>query len=193
MLALWRNVFAGQIRDHALATLPIGNTPLAITRATFSEWRVDACPHHGPALAVTADGVRHMAWFSVLQDKPGLFYSRLSADGKPIGGAWAFGGSAQAGAQASHPAMLAADGALWLAWKQFADDRMQILLRRSTDGGAHWTAPASAANTDSGSDHPQLLARDGHVYLSWRTQAEGYRLIDISNVSPSNPSLEASK
>lgn len=70
---------------------------------------------------------------------------------------------------------------------------MQILLRRSTDGGAHWTAPASAANTDSGSDHPQLLARDGHVYLSWRTQAEGYRLIDISNVSPSNPSLEASK
>lgn len=193
MLALWRNVFAGQIRDHALATLPIGNAPLAVTRATFSEWRVDACPHHGPALAVTADGVRHMAWFSVQQDKPGLFYSRLSANGKPIGDAWGFAGSPQAGAQASHPALLAADGVLWLVWKQFADDRMQILLRKSTDGGAHWTAPASAASTNGGSDHPQLLTRDGRVYLSWRTQAEGYRLIDIGNVNPSNPSLEASK
>ncbi|WP_167679345.1 sialidase family protein, partial [Rhodococcus sp. B10] len=84
-------------------------------------------------------------------------------------------------------------GALWLVWKQFADDRMQILLRKSIDGGAHWSAPANVANTNGGSDHPQLLARDGHVYLSWRTQAEGYRLIDISNVVPSNSSLEASK
>ena len=197
MLALWRNVFAGQIRDHALATLPIAlsanRAPLAVTRATFSEWRVDACPHHGPALAVTADGMRHMAWFSVPQDKPGLFYSRLSADGKPIGGAWTFAGSAQAGAQASHPALLAADGALWLVWKQFADDRMQILLRKSTDGGAHWTVPVSLASTEGGNDHPQLLSRDGHVYLSWSTQAEGYRFIDVTGAVPANATLEASQ
>jgi hypothetical protein len=183
MLALWRNVFAGQIRDHAVTTLPVDHTAPTVTRATFSEWRVDACPHHGPALAVAPDGVRHMAWFSVMQDKPGLFYSRLSTDGKPIGTAWAFAGSPQVGAQASHPALLAADGALWLVWKQFADDRMQILLRKSTDGGAHWSEPASVARTDGGSDHPQLLARDGRVYLSWRTQANGYRLIDITHAA----------
>jgi hypothetical protein len=118
-----------------------------------------------------------------MQDKPGLFYSRLSTDGKPIGTAWAFAGSPQVGAQASHPALLAADGALWLVWKQFADDRMQILLRKSTDGGAHWSEPASVARTDGGSDHPQLLARDGRVYLSWRTQANGYRLIDITHAA----------
>lgn len=191
MLALWRNVFAGQIRDHALAALPVDATPPTTTRATFSDWRVEACPHHGPALAVTADGMRHMAWFSMAQGKPGLFYSRLSADGKPVGGAWAFTGAAQAGAQASHPALLSADGAIWLAWKQFADDRMQILLRKSTDGGAHWSAPASLARTDGGSDHPQLLARDRHVYLSWRTQAEGYRLIDVTDAVPPDAALEA--
>jgi hypothetical protein len=154
---------------------------------------VDACPHHGPALAVTPDGVRHMAWFSVVNGKPGLFYSRLAADGKPIGGAWPFAGSAQAGAQASHPALLAADGALWLAWKQFADDRMQIVLRKSTDGGAHWTTPVNVADAAGGSDHPQLLARNGHVYLSWRTQVEGYRLIDVAGVVPHNATQEASQ
>ncbi|MEZ0190824.1 sialidase family protein [Ralstonia solanacearum] len=191
MLALWRNVFAGQIRDHALATLPVDTAALTVTRATFSGWRVDACPHHGPALAVTADGTRHMAWFSVMRDKPGLFYSRLSADGKPVGGAWAFTGPVQAGAQVAHPALLSADGALWLVWKQFADDRMQIMLRKSTDGGAHWSVPVSLARTDGGSDHPQLLARDRHVYLSWRTQAEGYRLIDMTGAVPPDGALEA--
>ncbi|MFX8449223.1 sialidase family protein, partial [Acinetobacter baumannii] len=71
------------------------------------------------------------------------------------------------------------------------DDHMQILLRKSTDGGAHWTALVSLARTDSGSDHPQLLARDGHIYLSWRTQVERYRLIDATHAVPANATLEA--
>ena len=62
---------------------------------------------------------------------------------------------------------------------------------KSTDGGAHWTALVSLARTDSGSDHPQLLARDGHIYLSWRTQVERYRLIDATHAVPANATLEA--
>ncbi|MHA6891150.1 hypothetical protein [Ralstonia pseudosolanacearum] len=51
--------------------------------------------------------------------------------------------------------------------------------------------PAVVQRTDGGSDHPQLLARDRHVYLSWRTQAEGYRLIDVTDAVPLNAALEA--
>ncbi|MHA6908686.1 hypothetical protein ACQUJS_09700 [Ralstonia pseudosolanacearum] len=46
-------------------------------------------------------------------------------------------------------------------------------------------------STDGGSDHPQLLARDRHVYLSWRAQAEGYRLIDVTDAVPPNGALAA--
>ncbi|WP_205189995.1 sialidase family protein, partial [Burkholderia sp. LMG 13014] len=57
--AAWRNVFPGQIRDHALAVLPVAaSDPVVPVRATFSNWHVEACPEHGPALAITPDGTR---------------------------------------------------------------------------------------------------------------------------------------
>lgn len=71
-----------------------------------------------------ADGVRHMTWFPVQQDRLGLFYNRLSANGKPTGEPWGFADSPQAGAQISHPALVVVYGALRLVWKRFTGDRM---------------------------------------------------------------------
>ncbi|KGW09048.1 SMP-30/Gluconolaconase/LRE-like region family protein [Burkholderia pseudomallei MSHR4303] len=75
--AAWRNVFPGQIRDHAVAVLHASaDRAVEPVRATFSNWHVEACPDHGPALAITADGVRHLAWFGVVDGKADVFYSR---------------------------------------------------------------------------------------------------------------------
>lgn len=179
--AVWRNVFPGQIRDHALAVLPASSgVPVEPVRATFSNWHVEACPEHGPAIAVTPDGIRHLAWFGVVDGKADVFYSRLDERGKPVGAAWAFGDNPAAPAeQASHAALLAQRNTLWLAWKAFDDDTVRIKLRRSDDGGAHWSAPRTLAQTSGASDNPQLLSDGGRVYLSWRTRNDGYRLIDV--------------
>jgi len=176
--ALWRNVFPVQIRDHALAVLPAdAGDSIAPLRATFSTWHVEACPEHGPALAVTHDGMRHMAWFSVVNGRADVYYSRLDANGKPDGERWAFAATGSAGTQASHAALLASGSTLWLAWKDFDGDTMRILVRRSDDGGRHWSAPRELAQTAGGSDNPQLIDDAGRVYLSWRTQYDGYMLL----------------
>ncbi|MBN3819906.1 exo-alpha-sialidase [Paraburkholderia sp. Se-20369] len=179
--AAWRNVFPGQIRDHALAVLPASaDAPVAPLRATFSNWHVEACPDHGPAFAITSDGTRHLAWFGVVDGRVDVFYSRIGADGKPLGAAWAFGANPAApGEQASHAAMVARGDAVWLAWKAFDGDTMQIKLRRSDDRGAHWSEPRVIASTSGASDNPQLLDDAGRVYLSWRTRNDGYRLIAV--------------
>lgn len=179
--AAWRNVFPGQIRDHAVAVLHASaDRAVEPVRATFSNWHVEACPDHGPALAITADGVRHLAWFGVVDGKADVFYSRLDARGAPLGAPFAFGDDPAApDEQASHAALVARRDTLWLAWKAFDGDTMRIRLRRSDDGGAHWSALRTLAWTSGASDNPQLLADRGRVYLSWRTRNDGYRLIDV--------------
>jgi Neuraminidase (sialidase) len=126
------------------------------------------------ALAV---GMRHMAWFSVVNGRADVYYSRLDANGKPDGERWAFAATGSAGTQASHAALLASGSTLWLAWKDFDGDTMRILVRRSDDGGRHWSAPRELAQTAGGSDNPQLIDDAGRVYLSWRTQYDGYMLL----------------
>jgi hypothetical protein len=176
--AMWRNVFPGQIRDHALAVLSAdAGENVEPLRATFSNWHVEACPEHGPALAITRDGVRHMAWFSVVDGRADVYYSRLAANGHPLGEPSAFGATGKPGEQASHAALLENGGTLWLAWKDFDGDTMRVLLRRSDDEGQHWSASRTLAQTAGGSDNPQLLADAGRVYLSWRTQDDGYMLL----------------
>ncbi|GBH26193.1 sialidase family protein [Burkholderia vietnamiensis] len=179
--AVWRNVFPGQIRDHVLAVLPIAaSEPVVPLRATFSNWRVDACPEHGPALAITPDGTRHIAWFGVGGGRADVFYSRSDADGRPRGAPGAVGANPAApDEQASHAALVARGDIVWLAWKAFDGDTMHIRLRRSDDRGEHWSAPRDIASTSGASDNPQLLDDAGRIYVSWRTRNDGYRLIPV--------------
>jgi hypothetical protein len=72
---------------------------------------------------------------------------------------------------------------LWLAWKDFDGDTMRLMLRRSDDEGAHWSPPRTLAQTAGGSDNPQLLDDAGRVYLSWRTQNDGYMLVPVDGES----------
>jgi hypothetical protein len=37
----------------------------------------------------------------------------------------------------------------------------------------------TVAETADASDHPLLIARGDHVFLSWLTKNEGYRLIPV--------------
>ena len=62
--ALWRHVFDGQIRDHAFAAITDA-VPAQLTRATFDNWHIKACPHHGPGLAMAERGEFHAVWFGV--------------------------------------------------------------------------------------------------------------------------------
>ena len=49
--SLFRNIFDGGIRDHAVITFD-GATPGPLERVSDDDAKLDACPHHGPSLAI---------------------------------------------------------------------------------------------------------------------------------------------
>jgi hypothetical protein len=169
-VAMWRQIFAPNARDHALAELtPDGKLP-AFSRVTFDDWRIDACPHHGPSLAFAADGTRHQVWFNVKGDEGGVFYTAADTTGKP-GPILRLGS-----AQAEHADVAVQGEHVVLAWKQFDGKSTAILAKLSGDGGHHWR-DAELARTEGASDQPRLLNGPSGIVLVWRTANEGVQAI----------------
>jgi hypothetical protein len=171
---LWRDILPGGVRDHSLVRLtPTVGAP---TRATFDDWKIEACPHHGPALSIAADGTQSLAWFTGDgRNGGGVFYARSSDAGKSFSKPIRFA-DAELG---SHPTVLSLGSDVYLAWKQ-SGSGTSVMLAASQDGGASWSDPRVLARTKHGSDHPLLVSDRREVLLSWFSADEGYRLIPTS-------------
>lgn len=169
-VAFWRHVFAPNVRDHALSELTPDGKVAAPVRATFDDWRIDACPHHGPALAYGPDGARYQAWFNVKGDEGSVFYAATDASG-------ALRPPVRLGdAQAQHADIVVQGKSIVLAWKQFDGKATAILAKLSNDGGVTWR-DQELARTQGASDQPHLLASPAGAVMVWRTQNEGVRTI----------------
>jgi hypothetical protein len=177
--AVWRNVFPGQIRDHALAVLPIAaSEPVVPLRATF-ELAGRRVPERGPARDHAGRHAPHRVVRRGRRPRRRVLFAHRRRR-RPRGAPWAFGANPAApDEQASHAALVARGDIVWLAWKAFDGDTMHIRLRRSDDRGEHWSAPRDIASTSGASDNPQLLDDAGRIYVSWRTRNDGYRLIPV--------------
>lgn len=171
--AMWRHVFAPNVRDHAMTVLTPTGAVAAPERATFDDWRIDACPHHGPALAFGANGTRHQAWFGVKGEEGGVYYAS-AAPGAPLGQPVKLGSD-----QAAHPALAVAGANIAVAWRQFDGKATAILARTSRDGGANWEE-RELARTAQASDYPHLLSTANGIVLAWRTQDEGMRMLPLT-------------
>jgi hypothetical protein len=175
----WRDTFGGAARDHAISTFADPGTPGPVYRVSVDDWDVDICPHHGPALALSADGAYHVAWFTQGRVRQGLFYARSTDGGRSFSAPMAIGDPRR---QPSRPQLLAAAGALWLAWKEFDGETTTVSVMESRDGGVRWSQPKTVARTADASDHPQLVSDGRRAFLSWLTRAEGYRLVALEDV-----------
>jgi len=166
---LWRQVFEGNIRDHAVLTFKDDWTPGAARRASFENWRVEACPHHGPALSIGEDGVFHAAWFSAAPERSGLFYGNSGDNGQTFSAPLAFGGPG-----AAHAGVLALGRQVALVWSEFDGKANLLQLQRSTDSGRSWSPPQTLASTAGSADNGFLLSDGERLYVSWQT-GEGYQ------------------
>jgi hypothetical protein len=173
-LLLWRDIFDGGIRDHSIARLDGAGPPIA-RRATDDGWKIDGCPHHGPAVAIGADGTWHLAWFTGEGKRgTGTFYRRSTDQGR------SFSEPIRVGSMgAGRPALVVVGGRVWLAWKEPGGERTAIKAMRSDDAGVTWSEARELARTRDNSDHPLLVARGADAFLSWFTAQEGYRLVPI--------------
>jgi len=171
-VALWRHVFAPNVRDHALAVLAPDGTASAPIRSTFDDWRIDACPHQGPSLAYGPDGSRHQVWFHGKGDSGGLFYAS-AAPSAPLGTPVRLGSP-----QAAHGDVAVHGRRVAVVWKQFDGESTAVFGRLSQDGGSSWR-DLTLARTAGNSDHPHLVQTATGLVLVWRTVDEGVQTIPL--------------
>ena len=85
IIAAWRHVYAGNIRDIAFTiSRDGGRTFAAPQRLSEDRWQLAGCPDDGPALAVDGAGVIHAVWPTVIGgEKPeGAIFYASSRDGR---------------------------------------------------------------------------------------------------------------
>ncbi len=177
---LFRNIYDGEVRDHAITTFTDTGESGPVYRVSVDDYKIDGCPHHGPSLAIAADGTYHATWFTNGHVRQGLFYARSTDGGQSFSAPMLLAGPDR---QAARPFVLATAEGIWLSWKEFDGERTLVRARVSHDDGSSWSATQTVAQTDDASDHP-LLVSDGHgTFLSWMTRNEGYRLIRLGQSS----------
>lgn len=167
--AFFRSIFGDNIRDHAFAVLRTDGQPSHAERATYSDWQIAGCPHHGPGLAIGSDGVRHAVWYEA-KNAPTIWYGQLDP-GHPPRHALAI-----AGAGAAHADVIVQQHNVWLAWNQVDAQGYTLMLRHSVDNGLHFAEARTLARSKVAVAEPQLLEKHGRIYVAWNT-AGGFRLI----------------
>lgn len=171
-VAMWRHIFAPNIRDHAMAELTPDGMRGKIQRVTFDDWRVDACPHHGPSVAFASDGTRHQVWFNGREDEGGgIQYAAIRGSGKQQVKPVSLGT-----AQAAHADVAVQDKRIAVVWKQFDGRSTAVMARLSSNGGASWTEK-ELARTSAASDKPYLITGPSGIVLVWNTQDKGIRIV----------------
>jgi hypothetical protein len=167
LAAMWRHVFDDGIRDHAFARISDGGKQVSpVVRASVDDWRIDACPHHGPGLALAADGGFHAVWFGIRNDEPAVRYSRLDADGKPRGALRVI-----PDVTAEHADVCCVGNNVAIVWRGFDGQRTRYTAWISRDDGVTFQQ-RSLGGTDAEADHPLLVRHDREIVALWRTREE---------------------
>ena len=174
---LWRHIYGKNIRDHSLVTFTKKDVPEQVQRVSFDQWKIDACPHHGPDMDISNNKDIHLTWFDNAADRHGLFYARRNSDGS-LTEAINIGDYQAA---ASHPNVISVNENVWLVWKQFDGKQASVWLQRSETNGTHWHDAKKIAVTDADADYPFLIRDKDKVYLQWQTKNEGFQLIELTD------------
>jgi hypothetical protein len=177
-VVVFRNIFDGGVRDHAIVTFDDLASPGEVHRVSTDDWQIKACPHHGPSLSIAPNGSYHVTWYTNGRVRKGLFYARSRDGGRTFSEPMPIG---QADRNPTRPYVLSTKAVTRLVWKEFDGETTTVMTMLSRDDGDTWSKPSALASTADASDHPLLVSYGEHIYLSWMTKADGYHIQAIGD------------
>lgn len=178
LFGLWRHVFPDQVRDHAFAELTA--PPNQHRRASFDEWRINACPHHGPGLSYAPaqaglpEGF-HMVWFGIRSGQAAVRYVRLTAQGAPVEQTM----RALPDEAAEHADVMSIGRSVAIVWRSFAKGVTSVHAWTSNDGGLSFERRVISQSAGF-NDHPRLAQSDHKMAVVWRT----HERIEVHEITP---------
>jgi hypothetical protein len=177
-VVVFRNIFEGGVRDHAVMTFADPATRGEVRRVSNDNWQIAACPHHGPSLSISSAGTYHVTWYTNGKARKGLFYARSQDEGRTFSDPLPLG---RANRNPTRPYVLAGPHGTTMVWKEFDGEKTAVNAMTSRDEGKSWSTPVAIATTSDTSDHPLLVGDGQKIYLSWMTKADGYRFLPIGD------------
>ena len=134
-----------------------------------------------PKLAYAPDGSLY-ALYAVAKVVPGrrfpmssLRLAKSADDGQTWTSPVTIASDSAFGTRNFHALHAGSDGALYVAWLEASQGKSKTFLTRSTDAGTTWSTPALADTAQSCPCCRTAIAtaRDGTLYLAWRTVLPG--------------------
>lgn len=158
VVAAWRHVYAGNMRDIAFQWLgaPTAAQP---TRVSEDAWAINGCPDDGPAMAVGSGDRVHIVWPTVIpgpEPMGALFYSAMT-DGATFGARQRV--PTLGAPKPSHPQVLDAHGRIIVAWDESSEGLRSAAVvsgERAGDGTVRFGTPQKLAAIDGPTSYPVL-------------------------------------
>jgi (2Fe-2S) ferredoxin len=171
----WRDVTPELVRDVVVARSTDGGATWSEPAAVSADgWRLDGCPHSGPALAATADGL-FVAWYSEAEGRAAAYWSH-AADGAAFAPRRALGGDLL---DANHPRLAVAGGRVLAAFQARPPDERAgwgvtgVYVRALVPGDGDGAA-APVARGDGSAGYPAIASLGaGRTLVAWTDTAEG--------------------
>ncbi len=173
---LARMVYPDGIRDHALIRMNADGSWLKSQRVTHDDWAIEACPEHGPALTIDNQNRTHLTWFTLGQQRQGIFYTQTDDYGKTVSQPLALGNSKYI---PSHPDVISLNHRVMLVWKEFDGEKTTLHAKESLDRGNTWTDKATELSSESKSGHPKLISNNKDIFVSWTSSEKGHQIIKL--------------
>lgn len=171
-----RMVFKDGIRDHALISMNENNSWQQPQRVTFDNWKIEACPEHGPAMAIDDKNRTHLVWFTLGDVQQGIFYRQTDDFGKTLSPPIPLG---NADHLPGHPDVIALKDRVIIVWKEFDGSQTSLHSKESIDRGLTWTNKTIPLTANSNNSHPKLITNNSDIFLSWTSKKEGHQLIKL--------------
>jgi hypothetical protein len=134
------------------------------------DWRVDACPHTGGALALPFPNQRelHALVWSGKAGETGLYFLTSNDDGAN----WTRG--IRLGGQTAQRGDLAAPGSEVAAvWDESVENRAASFVARSHDGGQTWSEPLRLSPRSADASYPRVVSSRQHFVVFWTEAGPG--------------------
>lgn len=186
VLAAWRHVYAGNMRDMAFALLGTPAAAAAPPRISTDGWSINGCPDDGPALAVDAGDRVHAVWPTVIPgaDPVGaLFYASKAASAQTFGARQRV--TTLGSPKPSHP-QVAVDGTgqVFVAWDEIVGGVRTAAWAdgsAAADGALRLGAPARLAAAGP-TQYPVMAPLARGVVVAWVSGAQGASVIRVRHL-----------
>ena len=190
--AAWRHIYPNSMRDIAVArSTDAGRTFGPPTRVSLDNWKLDACPDDGPAMAIDGTGIIHIVWPTLVPGSTttkGIFYAYSADHGRTFSPRVRL--DDPKATIASHPAIVFGGRDLVVAWDDLSPtkERRVRLLRLGLKGleadgsGAAWTPRPDEtmfASDRGPASYPSLAVAGDHVIVAWTGDGESQSAIHV--------------